>query len=94
MPACRLDGGEISDPGPARRRAGAENPRLASVTGVEGHLTHACATAGDGPLGLRITGLPGTEVGETRDRIYAAVANSGEARTALASRPWPRAPPR
>ena len=51
----------------------------ASVTGIEGHLTHAGATAGDGPLGLRITGLPETAVRETRDRVYAAVANSGQA---------------
>jgi magnesium chelatase family protein len=51
----------------------------ASVIGIEGHLTHAAATACDGPLGLRITGLPGTVVRETRDRVYAAVANSGQA---------------
>jgi hypothetical protein len=46
----------------------------ASVIGIKGHLTHAGATACDGPLGLRITGLPETAVRETRDRVYAAVA--------------------
>jgi magnesium chelatase family protein len=51
----------------------------ASVIGIEGHLTHAGATACDGPLGLRITGLPGTMVREARDRVYAAVLNSGQA---------------
>ena len=58
---------------------GAARVCAASVIGVEGHLTHAGATACDGPLGLRITGLPGTVVRETRDRVYAAVANSGQA---------------
>jgi magnesium chelatase family protein len=58
---------------------GAASACAASVTGVEGHLTYAGATADDGPLGLRITGLPGTVVRETRDRVYAAVASSGQA---------------
>ncbi len=53
----------------------------ASVIGIEGHLTYAGATACDGPPGLRITGLPDTVVRETRDRVYAAVPNSGQ--------PWP-----
>jgi len=51
----------------------------ASVVGIEGHLTHASATADDGPPGLRVTGLPDTVVRETRDRVYAAVLNSGQA---------------
>jgi len=51
----------------------------ASVIGVEGHLTHADATTADGPPGLRITGLPDATVRETRDRVYAAVLNSGQA---------------
>ena len=42
---------------------------------------HAGATADDGPPGLRITGLPDAAVRETRDRVYAAVRNSGQ--------PWP-----
>ncbi len=58
---------------------GAARVCAASVIGVEGHLTHAGATACNGPLGLRITGLPGTVVRETRDRVYAAVASSGQA---------------
>jgi magnesium chelatase family protein len=51
----------------------------ASVIGIEGHLTHADATTATGPPGLRITGLPDATVRETRDRIYAAVLNSGQA---------------
>jgi magnesium chelatase family protein len=58
---------------------GAASACAASVIGIEGHLTHAYATADVGPLGLRITGLPETAVRETRDRVYAAVANSGQA---------------
>jgi magnesium chelatase family protein len=58
---------------------GAASVCAASVIGIEGHLTYAGATADDGPLGLRITGLPETAVRETRDRVYAAVANSGQA---------------
>jgi len=58
---------------------GAASACAASVIGVEGHLTYAGATADDGPLGLRITGLPETAVRETRDRVYAVVANSGQA---------------
>jgi magnesium chelatase family protein len=58
---------------------GAASACAASVIGIEGHLTHASATACDGPLGLRITGLPETAVRETRDRVYAAVTNSGQA---------------
>jgi magnesium chelatase family protein len=58
---------------------GAAGACSASVTGIEGHLTYAFATACDSPPGLRITGLPGTMVRETRDRVYAAVASSGQA---------------
>jgi hypothetical protein len=50
----------------------------ASVIGIEGHLTHAEATTANGPPGLRITGLPGTAVREARDRVYAAILNSGQ----------------
>ena len=53
----------------------------ASVIGIEGHLTHADATTATGPPGLRMTGLPDATVRETRDRVYAAVRNSGQ--------PWP-----
>ncbi len=53
----------------------------ASVIGIEGHLTHANAeaTTAHGPPGLRITGLPDTAVREARDRVYAAILNSGQA---------------
>jgi magnesium chelatase family protein len=43
------------------------------------HMTHADATAVDDPRILRITGLPGTAVREARDRVYAAIINSGQA---------------
>ena len=58
---------------------GAVSVCAASVIGVEGHLTHADATTATGPPGLRITGLPDATVWETRDRVYAAVLNSGQA---------------
>src|SRR6266571_982607 len=53
----------------------------ASVIGIEGHLTHANAeaTTAHGPPGLRITGLPDPAVREARDRVYAAILNSGQA---------------
>jgi len=51
----------------------------ASVIGIEGHLTHAGATTATGPPGLRMTGLPDATVSQTRDRVYAAVRNSGQA---------------
>ena len=50
----------------------------ATVIGVEGHLTHVQATAANGPPGLHITGLPDSVIRETRDRVYAAILNSGQ----------------
>ncbi len=50
-----------------------------AVIGIEGHLTEAQATIANGPPGLRITGLPDSTVREARDRVYAAVVNSGQA---------------
>lgn len=47
------------------------------VIGIDGHLTYARAVAVNGPPGLRITGLPESVVRETRDRVHAAVLNSG-----------------
>jgi magnesium chelatase family protein len=58
--------------------SGTASACAASVIGIEGHLTYAGATTATGPPGLRITGLPGTVVRETRDRVYAAVLNSGQ----------------
>jgi magnesium chelatase family protein len=63
----------IPEPEPGAARALA-----AAVIGVEGHLTQAHAALIAGPPGLRITGLPEVSVRETRDRVYAAVANSGQ----------------
>lgn len=49
----------------------------AAVTGVEGHLTEVHAATAEGPPGLHITGLPGHTATQTRDRVRAAVINSG-----------------
>jgi magnesium chelatase family protein len=51
----------------------------AAVVGLDGYLAQVHAEASGGPPGLAITGLPDTTIRETRDRVYAAVANSGEA---------------
>jgi magnesium chelatase family protein len=48
-----------------------------AVTGVEGHLTEIHASVSEGPPGLHITGLPEHMVTQTRDRVRAAVVNSG-----------------
>jgi magnesium chelatase family protein len=62
-----------SRPHPATARTYA-----AAVIGIEGHLTQAQAAAANGPPGLRITGLPDSTIRETRDRVNAAVLNSGQ----------------
>jgi magnesium chelatase family protein len=54
-----------------------------ALTGAEGHPVQITASLGAGPPGLLLTGLPDTAVREIRDRIRAAVINSGEA--------WPQA---
>jgi len=51
----------------------------AAVAGLDGYLAQVQAEVSDGPPGLAIVGLPDTTVRETRDRVYAAVTNSGEA---------------
>ena len=50
----------------------------AAVIGVEGHLIQVQATATNGPPCLHLTGLPDTVIRETRDRVNAAVVNSGQ----------------
>jgi magnesium chelatase family protein len=54
--------------------------RAASVAlvGVQGHLVEVEAHLAQGLPGLVITGLPDTAVAEARDRVRAAVLNSGE----------------
>ena len=50
-----------------------------ALTGAEGHLVEIHAGTSPGPAGLLLSGLPDTALRETRDRIRAAVINSGEA---------------
>ena len=55
--------------------------RGAAITGVTGHMVQADARIGNGPAGLYLPDLPEAGARETRDRIRAAVLNSGL--------PWP-----
>ena len=50
-----------------------------ALVGAEGHCVEIHAGTGHGPAGLLLSGLPDTVLRETRDRIRAAVINSGEA---------------
>lgn len=50
----------------------------AAVTGTEGHLVKAAADVTHGLPATIITGLPGTTLREARDRVRAAIVNSGE----------------
>lgn len=51
--------------------------RSAAVTGVTGHLIEVQADATSGVGGLHLIGLPDTTAWPTRDRVRAAVINSG-----------------
>ena len=53
----------------------------AVIIGADGHIVEADAIISNGPPAFSITGLPETSVRETRDRIRAAILNSGQ--------PWP-----
>lgn len=53
----------------------------AAVIGAEGHMVQADANVSDDAAPFSLTGLPETSVRETRDRVRAAVLNSGL--------PWP-----
>lgn len=57
--------------------------RVHAVTsdGVRGHLADVQAEISPGPGSVTFSGLPGTVLSETRDRIRAAIINTG--------RPWP-----
>ncbi|MBX9386839.1 YifB family Mg chelatase-like AAA ATPase [Streptomonospora nanhaiensis] len=52
--------------------------RSMALLGVEGHVIEVEAHLGEGPAGLTLVGLPDTALREARDRIRAAVVNSGE----------------
>jgi magnesium chelatase family protein len=49
-----------------------------SLVGLEGHVVEVEADLAQGIPGLSITGLPDASLNEARDRVRAAVANSGE----------------
>lgn len=50
-----------------------------SLLGVDGHVVEVEADLANGIPGLSITGLPDASLGEARDRVRAAVVNSGHA---------------
>jgi magnesium chelatase family protein len=56
--------------------------RSIAVVGVVGHLVEVEADLAHGLPGLTLVGLPDTALSESRDRIRAAIVNSGE--------PWPQ----
>lgn len=53
-----------------------------ALTGLRGHIVEVEADVGGGLPGVHLVGLPDTALQESRDRVRAAVANTGE--------PWPR----
>ncbi|RCV47612.1 YifB family Mg chelatase-like AAA ATPase [Marinitenerispora sediminis] len=57
---------------------GLARTRSVALLGVEGHDIEIEAHLGDGPAGLTLVGLPDTALREARDRIRAAIVNSGE----------------
>src|ERR1700691_5649673 len=50
----------------------------AAVIGIDGYRVEATAAITDGPPGLHILGLHESGTRETRDRVWAAILNSGE----------------
>lgn len=52
--------------------------RVAAVTGIDGHLVQVEASISDGLPATILTGLPEGALREARDRIRAAIINSGE----------------
>ena len=50
-----------------------------AVVGVQGHVVEVEADLANGLPGLTVTGLPDAALGEARDRVRAAVVNSGQA---------------
>lgn len=57
---------------------GTARTHTAAVTGPEGHLIEVTADIADGLPETILTGLPNSVVRETRDRVRAAIINSGE----------------
>jgi magnesium chelatase family protein len=49
-----------------------------SLVGLEGHVVQVEADLAQGIPGLSITGLPDASLNEARDRVRAAIANSGQ----------------
>ena len=56
--------------------------RAVAVLGVAGHIVEVEAHLAQGLPGLTLIGLPDTSLSEARERVKAAVINSGE--------PWPQ----
>jgi magnesium chelatase family protein len=52
--------------------------RAVAVFGVDGHIVDVEATITSGVPGLHLVGLPDTALSEARDRVRAAILNSGE----------------
>jgi magnesium chelatase family protein len=52
--------------------------RGAAIIGIDGHLVEAAAAISNGMAAFDILGLPDTGIRETRDRVRAAVLNSGQ----------------
>lgn len=53
--------------------------RAVALVGVRGHLVEVEADLAQGLPGLTLIGLPDASLAEARDRMRAAVVNSGEA---------------
>lgn len=49
------------------------------LVGVDGHLVEVEADLAQGLPGLSVIGLPDAALGEARDRVRAAIVNSGQA---------------
>ncbi|ORJ93535.1 hypothetical protein A6F55_23485 [Prescottella equi] len=68
-----------------------------AVTGVDGQIVEIEADIGRGLPGVHLVGLPDTALQESRDRVRAAVTNSGakwpESRVTLALSPATRSSP-
>ncbi|PRX95617.1 YifB family Mg chelatase-like AAA ATPase [Allonocardiopsis opalescens] len=57
---------------------GLARTRAMALVGVDGHAVEVEAHVGNGTAGLNLVGLPDTTLREARDRIRAAVLNTGE----------------
>lgn len=57
---------------------GTGSTRGAAIIGIDGHMVEAAASISNGLAAFDILGLPDTGIRETRDRVRAAVLNSGQ----------------